>query len=601
MSDHEQDVGKEHEASACDEDRPVVRDASTQYDLSHIVHPEEHSYCLTSSPIPLSASRVLFPPSPSLCYVTPATEIASCVESEEELPHDSILVDPDYDQPCDTSIEDVSFASTQSDTLVPPETDSKYIVFNSCLQKLLRFCPTCGSVVESMSEHTQGTMLTVKLVCSNKHSIIWHSQPLINDMPAGNLVASAAILLSGGSYTKFSQFADIMKLQFMSESTFYRIQDSALIPVVNDTCNKHQTSLLQQFKVAPVCLLGDGRCDSPGYSAKYGTYTHLEQNTGLILDFQLVQVGEVKNSVAMEREGFERSIQKLKSEGLTITQIATDRHPQITATIRKKYPDIRHQYDVWHVSKGVAKKLTKKGKAKACSKLLPWIQSISNHLWWSSESCNENAQILKEKWTSVVHHTVNVHSWEGAHAFVKCEHPSLTPEECRKKEWLKAGSLAHEALKSVVLNKKLLTDIKKMTQFCHTGNLEVYHSLLTKYCPKRQHFGYNCMLARIQLAALDHNHNVDREQATTASGSKQYKVVYPKATKKWVAKPIAEPKKYNYLQEIVSSVIQKRLAETQPLSKHKAQCPPVSLPMNISGCEKPPKEEVISKTRSRFR
>jgi hypothetical protein len=252
-------------------------------------------------------------------------------------------------------------------------------------------------------------------------------------MPAGNLLAAAAILFCGGSYTKFSQFADILKLQFMSESTFYRIQDAALIPVINETWQKHQASLLQQFKVAPVSLLGDGRCDSPGYSAKYGTYTHLEQNTGLILDFQLVQVSEVKNSVSMEREGFERSIQKLKSEGVTIAQIATDRHPQITAIMKKEYTDIKHQYDVWHVSKGVVKKLTKKGKARGCSKLLPWIQSISNHMWWSSESCNRDAEILKDKWTSIVHHSVNVHSWEGARTFVKCEHPDLSPEECRKK------------------------------------------------------------------------------------------------------------------------------------------------------------------------
>jgi hypothetical protein len=108
------------------------------------------------------------------------------------------------------------------------------------------------------------------------------------------------------------------------------------------------------------------------------------------------------------------------------------------------------------------------------------------------------------------------------------------------------------------------------------------------------------MLARIQLAALDHNHNIDREHATTTDGRKRYKVVYPKATKTWVAKPIAKPKNYNYIDDIVSSVIQKRSIETQPLREHKAQHPPVPLPMNISGCQKPPKEEVIAKTKSRF-
>ena len=69
------------------------------------------------------------------------------------------------------------------------------------------------------------------------------------------------------------------------------------------------------------------------------------------------------------------------------------------------------------------------------------------------------------------------------------------------------GFDAHEALKEVVLDKTLLKDIKRLTKFCHTGMLEVCvcHSLVTKYCPKWQHFGYKDMMARIQLAALGHN------------------------------------------------------------------------------------------------
>ena len=35
-------------------------------------------------------------------------------------------------------------------------------------------------------------------------------------------------------------------------------------------------------------LAGDGRCDSPGYSAKYGKYTLMEVQTDLIVDFQVI-------------------------------------------------------------------------------------------------------------------------------------------------------------------------------------------------------------------------------------------------------------------------------------------------------------------------
>ena len=226
---------------------PLMCDASTQYDLSHIVNPEEQSYCLTSSPIP-SADRAFHPPS-FLIVADPGSPTAS---SEGEVSRD-IYADSDYNPFNDTAAADTSVTSVQLDETekLPPEAEQKYIVFSSCLQTLLRFCPTCGEVVESTSEHSQGSMLTVTLQCSNGHSITWNSQPLVKDIPAGTLLAANAILLCGGNFAKLSQFADVLKLQFMSESTFYRIQDAYLVPVINDFWGKHQKSILQQFKDTP--------------------------------------------------------------------------------------------------------------------------------------------------------------------------------------------------------------------------------------------------------------------------------------------------------------------------------------------------------------
>ena len=67
-------------------------------------------------------------------------------------------------------------------------------------------------------------------------------------------------------------------------------------------------------------------------------------------------------------------------------------------------------------------------------------------------------------------------------------------------------------------NKTLLRDIKMLTGFHHTGALKVFHSLILKYCPKRQHFSYIGMQARIELAILDHNYNTNRKLATTNKG-----------------------------------------------------------------------------------
>ena len=75
---------------------------------------------------------------------------------------------------------------------------------------------------------------------------------------------------------------------------------------------------------SPLKVSGDGRCDSPGYSAKYGSYTVMEQQSGVILDFQLVQCSEVSSSHAMEKMGLHRSLQKMTSCGLHIDILATD-------------------------------------------------------------------------------------------------------------------------------------------------------------------------------------------------------------------------------------------------------------------------------------
>lgn len=37
-------------------------------------------------------------------------------------------------------------------------------------------------------------------------------------------------------------------------------------------------------------LAGDGRCDSPGFSAKFGSYSLMDLKHNVILHFELVQV-----------------------------------------------------------------------------------------------------------------------------------------------------------------------------------------------------------------------------------------------------------------------------------------------------------------------
>lgn len=56
---------------------------------------------------------------------------------------------------------------------------------------------------------------------------------------------------------------------------------------------QEQGRLLEQIKGTEVDISGDARCDSPGYSAKYSTYSvHVQQINKIIHSIQ-VQLGEV--------------------------------------------------------------------------------------------------------------------------------------------------------------------------------------------------------------------------------------------------------------------------------------------------------------------
>ena len=75
----------------------------------------------------------------------------------------------------------------------------------------------------------------------------------------------------------------------------------------------------------------DGRCDGPGYSAKYCKYSLMDSATDLILDYKLIQSSETGSSVAVEKEGLRRSLNYLLERNVSINTIATDRHKGVDA------------------------------------------------------------------------------------------------------------------------------------------------------------------------------------------------------------------------------------------------------------------------------
>lgn len=58
-----------------------------------------------------------------------------------------------------------------------PYEQQTFIIFQSNLEELLRFCPKCGSVVSDMDKRCYGTQLKYNLICLDGCVTEWFSQP----------------------------------------------------------------------------------------------------------------------------------------------------------------------------------------------------------------------------------------------------------------------------------------------------------------------------------------------------------------------------------------------------------------------------------------
>ena len=80
----------------------------------------------------------------------------------------------------------------------------------------------------------------------------------------------------------------------------------------------------------------------------------------MIVDFQVVHVSQAGTSKQIEKYGLEVLSKKPVNLNMPISSLATDRHTQIRAFMKKEYSFIYHEFDVFHFSKLIKKKLCKR-------------------------------------------------------------------------------------------------------------------------------------------------------------------------------------------------------------------------------------------------
>lgn len=149
--------------------------------------------------------------------------------------------------------------------------EKTYIVFESCLMKLFEKCEVCHESA-TVVKYIKGSLLKVNQYCSSHHHCSsWTSQPIINGMPVGNILLSAAIIACGLLPQKLLHLFDIMNCSAISAPTFFLHQKKFIFPAIEHIWKEQQSNMLSLLEAydKPLSLGGDARCDSRGYCAKY--------------------------------------------------------------------------------------------------------------------------------------------------------------------------------------------------------------------------------------------------------------------------------------------------------------------------------------------
>ncbi|XP_067220664.1 uncharacterized protein [Chanodichthys erythropterus] len=431
----------------------------------------------------------------------------------------------------DTTYEPAESVTTVTESSQPLctsiEQDTKYIVFEKCLLQLFETCPVCTRCCDVRARR-KGSFVAIDQLCPHcQYFRKWQSQPVVGSTPLGNLQLSAAIYFTGASFFKLQKVFNAMHVKMITHRTFQKHSSMYLEPAIIYTWKKEQEAALRQLSQRDKVIAGgDMRVDSSGHSAKYGTYTLMDLESNIILDIQLVQESnEVAGSYHMEKEGLKRSLEHLEAQGVKLECIVTDRHPQIQTFLREL--NMPQFYDVWHLEKGLSKKLVKISKDKDCEVVKKWQQSIKNHVYWTAATSKTPVERVA-KWKSMVNHIQDIHVHDSP-SYPQCDHEIR--ESTDRSKWFQPGTKALYTVEKILTNKRMIKDIEKLSPHFQTSSWESFHSVILHFAPKNVVYPYLGLLCRLYLAGMHFNENSNRPQAKISTGKPMYRPLFSKAKK----------------------------------------------------------------------
>ncbi|XP_064468387.1 uncharacterized protein LOC135379063 [Ornithodoros turicata] len=179
---------------------------------------------------------------------------------------------------------------------------------------------------------------------------------------------------------------------------------------------------------------------------------------------------------------------------MTVDTLVTDRHTGIKAMLRDCCP---HRLDVWHVTKGIKKKLLGLGRSARHQVVRLLIESLIRHAYWCPRTSGDDGDLCLAKWVSDVNHIVDIHEHDGP-LYPVCYHGSVS----EPRESLREESETYRRVRDILMAPALLKDIPMLFSGHQTYGLEAFHSRMIHFVPKSCSFSDEGVLARYEACPL---------------------------------------------------------------------------------------------------
>ena len=172
------------------------------------------------------------------------------------------------------------------------EDQLKLIICEESIACIFGTCHKCGSSCLVSIGNRIGSYCMIYISCSSNpnHAISWSTGPLLNRLPALNLLITSTILSTGMEANKTLRFMELLNILCIKRGEMSNLQSMYSIPAIFNMWKSEQQSLINGIKDKPVVIASDMHVDSCGHSGLLGSGSTLAVEENVILDTQVVKV-----------------------------------------------------------------------------------------------------------------------------------------------------------------------------------------------------------------------------------------------------------------------------------------------------------------------